>query len=163
MKTLAKKQSHIDQIRTMNLTQIENVCQLLGWSHEDYTKHQYIEYEMFIAKACTDAPEFMNDLRHSKEFCGFYINEWIRRNNTSFLPFAVNQTTDVYDLLYEFDISNGQSKRFEYGVRCFEGLEYGDPLLIEEYLIVHSYETLFCDADFQHRYENIIDKLLCHA
>lgn len=148
MKTLIKKSTHIAQQRQKNLTQIERICYMLGWSHDDYCRHQYAEYEMFIRVACTDLPSVANQLRYSPQFRGFFNNEWMTRNECAFLPFA------------ECLIQDSMEVDTQGALIVIEGIECGNSFLVEEYFATHAHRSLFCDADFKNRYAHMIERIL---
>ncbi|HMI03057.1 MAG TPA: hypothetical protein VK541_11280 [Pedobacter sp.] len=152
MKTLEKKKTHIAKIRQKNQTQIDRVCQLLNWSHEDYCNHQYLEYEMFIAMACMVMPKSAILLRYSPQFRGFFNSEWMRRNDTDFIPYANSVCSEHIDIRYDGEEFSGW--------RIYPAVEYGDEFIIEEYLMTHSHQSLFCDADFANRYKHMITDIL---
>lgn len=160
MKTAIKKQTHIAKIREQNQGQIDKVCELLEWTREDYTNHQYHEYEMFVYKAFPSLPYAGQSVRYSSQFRGFYVNEWFTRNEIDFLPYATDLVTDELDLIYASDFFSQDWTRKEIGVRVNQGVEYGNSFLIEEYLQIHSHQSLFCDADFINKYRHFLNQIL---
>ncbi|WEK18188.1 MAG: hypothetical protein P0Y49_15460 [Candidatus Pedobacter colombiensis] len=130
--------------------QAEYICQLLSWSSDQYCKHQYAEYEFFIDRACKGLPKAANALRYSKQFRTFYNYEWEGRNERVFIPFADSITEDLFEIQ-------------EDGIAIYEGVAYGDFLLLDEYSATHAAQQLFYNEEFNSKYCQIIDKILHHV
>lgn len=132
MKTLTKT-THIGQVRQANLTQIERVCELLGWTREQYCAQQYEVYEAYVARLCRGLPKAADYLRYSPVFRGWFNHEWMLRTALEFLPYAEKMCEDVC----EVDIS---------GELIYdEGLASGDVMLMQEYLFIHDARRLYYD------------------
>jgi len=130
--------------------QIQRICQLLTWTPEAYCLHQYTEYELCIARICQRLPGAARLLRYSTPFRIFYNNEWAWRNENEFIPFANSLTEDLLDIDEE-------------GVSIYKGMEYGTPLLIEEYCSTHAAQQLFYNEEFTTKYCQIVDHLLAYV
>jgi len=160
MKNLTKKITHIESIRQVNTDQIQKVCELLDWTHQQYCDHQYEEFQALIKHICIGSAREQNFLLKSGEFRGFCNNEWIRRNQVNFLPYAADLSADVLELTYD-----GVGKNYPYeltygGVEYYAGVQAGDPLYLEEYLHLHSAQSIMCDADLREKFLVKIDKIL---
>lgn len=146
MKTTLTPKTHIGRIRLQNATQLQRVCELLKWTHEDYCRHQYEEYEEFVKRACIDIPESANKLRYSSVFRGFYNQQWTFRN-IGFIAYATEAIEPALYLTLE-------------GVFCDEGVSPGHFKIIDEYKFLHCAKGLFYDGDFRTKYANVIDIIL---
>lgn len=102
MKTLTKNPTHIAQVRNYNLTINEEVQRILGWSHDRYCQHQFLQYELFAKLDFCNYKPLIDTLRHSSVFRGFFNNEWNRRNEEDFLPFATDCDLDPCDIMEEY-------------------------------------------------------------
>lgn len=148
MKTLTKKTTHIAKIRQLNASQIERVCELLGWTRMQYCEYQYDQYEKYIALLCADLPGLKKHLRYSPTFRGFFCNEWLKRNEAEFVLFA----SDVTEDRYEVDID---------GLLCIdEGLPLGDEMLKYEYHQIHNAKRLFYDEKLTEMAGYIINQIM---
>lgn len=121
--------THIAKIRQTDLTQIEEVCNLLGWSFERYCEHQFHNYNEFIDRLFSGYPvEMANQVRYSAVFRGFWNNEASLRNQTEFLPFAKYEPND-------------------------------SPVILSEFLYTHSPLTLLHDDLFMTKYNRVLDTI----
>ncbi|MGB4776125.1 MAG: hypothetical protein WBP45_13180 [Daejeonella sp.] len=102
MKMLIQSTTHIGRIRKEQASQIEQVCDLLNWTHDEYCDHQYKEYEAFIARMFDGYPVMMQQVRYSSAFRGFWNNEWAIRNEIDFLPFAKECQMDEAFIMEEY-------------------------------------------------------------
>ncbi|MBY0377486.1 MAG: hypothetical protein K2Q33_02845 [Gammaproteobacteria bacterium] len=146
MKTLTKH-THISKVREINKGTSEQICELLNWDWDRFCRHQYNCYETFIAKACELLPQAKEVLRYSPVFRGWFCNEWIKRNELDFLPFAIAETTERFGFIGD---------KFEE----FELMEKGDIYLIDEYLMINCPNRLYYDDDFSLKYSVIVDEIL---
>ena len=88
MKT--KTLTHIAKVRLESLTQSEQVMELLGWNWDQYTEHQFEQYCLFVDKVCQGWPRVREEILYSPVFRGFWINQWIIRNEWDWLPMAID-------------------------------------------------------------------------
>lgn len=145
MKTLTKT-TRTAQIKQADFTQKQTVCNLLQWTEEMYGHFMFCQYDAFLNQLFFGYPEpFLNDVKHSAIFSGFWNNEIAHRNAIDFLPFAVELTTDQYDLLNDFA-----------GVVFTEAVPKGDCYLVDEFMFIHSAKRLMHDDDFMHRYNHTL-------
>jgi len=96
MKTL----THIAKVRLESLTLSGQVMELLGWSWEQYTEHQFEQYCLFVDKVCQGWPRVREEILYSPVFRGFWINEWNQRNEWDWLPLATD-CRDDFALIYD--------------------------------------------------------------
>lgn len=148
MKTLTKHKTHIAQVRQVNATQIDRVCELLDWTKMQYCQHQYNEYEKFITRLCEDLPKATNPIRYSSIFRGFWCNEWMLRTELEFMPYADGVTEDIFEV--------DQSGK----LIIDKGIEYGDSQLAYEYYQIHNAKGLFYNEGFAVKVGYIIDQIL---
>ena len=85
MKTFAihrpKRISLIEQTRIMNESQINEICNILGWTELQYCEHQFEQYEQFLKRVLHGSSQnFLSKIRHSPVMRGLWNNEWIHRN-----------------------------------------------------------------------------------
>lgn len=146
MKTLTKT-TDIATVRELNKSTSEKICELLNWDWERFCRHQFDCYEAFLAKVCELLPQAKQALRYSQLFRGFWLNEWIKRNELEFLPFAIAETTE------QFGFIDGRFEEFEL-------LAKGDTYLIDEYLLINCPNRLYYDDEFAVRYAAIVDSIL---
>lgn len=94
--------THISKIRACHHDQLEQVCELLNLTAEQYCWHQYKQYERFVAQACAGHQEIKKLIRHSPIFRGFWNNEWAQRNEQQFLPYAYECKYDENYIMEEY-------------------------------------------------------------
>jgi len=95
--------THIAKVRQSDRSQIEEVCNLIGWSFDRYCEHQFSNYIEFVDRLFAGWPtEMANQVKYSSVFRGFWNNEASYRNQTEFLPFARLEPSDSPVLLSEF-------------------------------------------------------------
>lgn len=101
MKAIAEK-THIARVRSRNEHQLEEVCELLAWTPEQYCWHQYQQYERFVRNLCFNKPDLLEWIRYSATFRGFWNNEWAARTDQNFMPFAYDCKYDVEMITEEY-------------------------------------------------------------
>jgi hypothetical protein len=143
MKTLSHT-SHIATIRQANQTQMQQVCQLLGWTLNQYCQHQYYTYEKLIERICYGYPAIAQQMRYSPVFRGFFNQEWALRTQTEFLPFAHDLVQDILQVNH-----HGQ-------LETILGTPYGDAYLHDEYAYIHNPMLLVNNHAFMHKYNNLL-------
>ena len=94
--------TRIARIREDNGNQVQEICQLLGWTIDEYCWNQFREYQLFVAELCAGWPEVKREIEYSPVFRGFFNNEWNSRNENEFLPAAYEMKFDSWYLLHEF-------------------------------------------------------------
>jgi len=94
--------TRIARIREENSSQMDEICQLLGWTTDEYCWNQFREYQLFVAELCAGWPEVRREVEYSPVFRGFFNNEWNLRNENEFLPTAYEMKYDSWFLLREF-------------------------------------------------------------
>ncbi len=89
-----KRGTHIQEMRNLYESQLQEVCELLNWTPQQYCWHQYREYERFVHQVTLYAQtyEFKDRIRHSATFRGFWNNEWEQRNRNEFINDAYYNT-----------------------------------------------------------------------
>ena len=146
MKTLTQN-THIATVRQLNQSTCEQICGLLQWDWERFCRHQYDCYEAFVSKACETLPYAKEVLRYSSVFRGWFCNEWIKRNEAEFLPFAIDLTS------VPFGFVDGRFEEFEL-------VPKGDIYLIDEYLTINCPNRLYYDDEFGLKYSVIVEEIL---
>lgn len=147
MKTLTKEISHIEATRQQDKNQVEQVCTLLSWTSEQYCEFQFASYMEFILRMFKDWPEMAKQVASSAIFRGFWNNEVAFRNQTEFLPFATDMTSDLWEVDESGDLV------------ITDGLTLGDCGLVNEFTFLHSPSYLMNDDMFMFKYNNVL-KLL---
>jgi uncharacterized secreted protein with C-terminal beta-propeller domain len=94
--------THIAQVRIDNDDQLNEVCQLFGWSRDKYCEHQFAIYQKLVAELCKDWPRVKIEVEYSPVFRGFFNNEWNLRNETEFLPMAYDFKYDPWYITKEY-------------------------------------------------------------
>lgn len=103
MKTLTQPKTHIAKVRQSDKSLIEEVCNLIGWSYEQYCEYQFNNYIQFVDRMFEHWPaEMANQVKYSSVFRGFWNNEASLRNQTEFMPFARFEPIDSPVILSEF-------------------------------------------------------------
>ncbi|MEZ2337654.1 hypothetical protein AB6735_18555 [Mucilaginibacter sp. RCC_168] len=104
MKTKELKvfKTHIAQVRDENADQLNEVCELLGWTHEQYCEHQFLEYQLFVQELAKEWPAVCRQIEYSAVFRGFWNNEWAARVELDFLPFAYEIKFDRWAMTHEY-------------------------------------------------------------
>ncbi|MGY3054350.1 hypothetical protein ACVWYG_002557 [Pedobacter sp. UYEF25] len=144
MKTLTKI-TRVEEIRKIDLTQKQAVCELLQWTEQMYFDFMFAQYEEFLNRMFSGYPiQFLNDVKYSPVFSGFWNNEIAARNEFDFLPFANTETEDYY----EVDV-NGE-------LQVLQALPVGDIYLIDEFMFIHNPQRLMHDDAFMHRYNKTL-------
>ena len=127
MRTLTQPKTHIAQIRQTDKSLTEEVCNIIGWSHEEYCDYQFNNYIEFVDRMFDRWPaEMANQVKYSSVFRGFWNNEVSFRNQTEFLPFAKFEPTD-------------------------------SPVIISEFLYTHNPISLMHDDLFMMKYNSVLE------
>jgi hypothetical protein len=95
-------ETHIATVRSRNVIQMTEVCDLLQWQPEQYCQHQFEQYIRFTDELAYFSEKLKQRLRYSDVFRGFWNNEWARRNANNFLPFAWDSLFELSDLTAEY-------------------------------------------------------------
>jgi hypothetical protein len=88
MSTLIKPKTNIAQVREQQKNQMQQVCEWLGWTEQQYCEHQFEQYELFLQEMWGKMPEALQQFRLSPIFRGFWNNDWAMRTATDFLPYV---------------------------------------------------------------------------
>jgi hypothetical protein len=141
MKTLIKHTSHVAQVKSENLTQVQTICELLQWSEQQYYEFQFEQYIAFIDRMFFDYPDVLaNSVKHSATFRGFWNNQVAIRNKVDFLPFATAETEDLFEVNADGELTK------------YAALALGDSYLVDEFMLVHNPKRLMHDDDFMRQY-----------
>ncbi|MEO7212625.1 hypothetical protein [Mucilaginibacter sp.] len=100
------RRTHIAEVRETNTSQMGEVCDLLGWTIDQYTDYQFYQYQMFVWELCKGWPMVRKEIEYSPVFRGFWNNEWSHRNQHEFLPFAYDIKYDKWQMLEEYRLLN---------------------------------------------------------
>ena len=80
---------HLQKIKNANNTDMQQICELIGWGQEQYCRHQFFVYDSVLSRRFFGQPAcLLNQAMYSDLMSGFFNNEWSKRNQTEFLPFA---------------------------------------------------------------------------
>lgn len=82
--------THKQKVKLEHLSQAAQVCNLLGWTWEQFTEHQFEQYLLFVDKICQGWPAVREEIQSSPVFRGFWINEWNQRVALDWLPMAID-------------------------------------------------------------------------
>lgn len=153
MKTLT---THIAKVRQQHLSQIDEVCQLLDWTHQQYCQHQFEQYQAFISILFKNYPELIKEVEYSAVFRGFWNKEAAKRN-AEWLAFARSQTRLEVILEVEDVFRQAQQPKVEDEIEgiylnVLQPLPYGDDYLVGEYLFEHRAKRLLIDQEFMNNY-----------
>ncbi|RYF25166.1 MAG: hypothetical protein EOO42_04355 [Flavobacteriales bacterium] len=147
MKTLTKTSS-IAKIKQFDLTQKQQVCELLQWSEQMYFDFMFQQYNDFLNRLFFGYPQQMlNEVAQSPVFRGFWNNEVSFRNESEFLPFAQFETQDYYEV-------NEAGKLI-----ITPAVPLGDCFLVDEFMIIHNPKTLMSNDAFMHRFNKTLSLL----
>ncbi|MCH7400096.1 hypothetical protein MM236_19025 [Belliella sp. DSM 107340] len=97
MKTISPN-THIGKIRTEQRSDMSQVCNILGWTPEQYCRYQFKQYCAFVEALSTDWPKIREQILYSPVFRGFWNNEWANRDKYEFLSFAPDNADHSYNL-----------------------------------------------------------------
>lgn len=152
MKKETKKQTHMSQVREADLGNMFQVCELLGWTQDQYCEHQLEQYTKFLKLALAAMPTYIqNKAAYSPVLRGFWNNEWFSRNEREFLPMAIDYLRHSNSYVYE----DGTH------YLCWDNTEFIN-LVADEYLKIHSMDELADDERFLIRFYNNL-KIIDHA
>lgn len=96
------RKTHIETVRESHCNLMDNICDILSWTQEDFCNHQFAEYEGFARLVARDYPAYRERIRYSPVFRGFFNNEWAKRNELNFMPFAVDSAFSKLWILDEY-------------------------------------------------------------
>lgn len=145
MKTLTKT-THIAQIRQQNQTQIEQVCQLINWTEEQYCNYHFEQYCDFVKRMFWGYPkELYHTVLYSPVMRGLWNNQAQRRNDLEFLPFAISETEPMLDFNDNMD-----------GIYCLPACNPGAAHIVDEFMFIHAAARLVNDDEFMHQYNQIL-------
>ena len=95
MRTALSKTTHIESVRDMAYNQMLQICSWFGWTEQYYSEHQLMEYELFLKRFFHGKPTSMLDeVRYSPLMAGLWKSEWISRNKSGLIPFAIDMCTE---------------------------------------------------------------------
>jgi len=144
MKTLTKT-THIAQIRQADQSQLQQVCQLIDFTEDQYCKYMFEQYTAFVKRMFCDYPIVLyQNALYSPVMRGFWNNEATKRNETEFLPFATDLTADIYTV-------NKQGT-----LEILIGLNAGNLWLVDEFMLIHNHQVLINNGAFMHRYNQTL-------
>ena len=89
MNIATKTTTHIARAKQYNDKVMQQVCELLNWTEQQYCDHQYRIYEKIVDRLFYEMPKEQQSIRYSPVFRGFFINEWNKRTIVEFLSYAV--------------------------------------------------------------------------
>lgn len=141
MKTLTKTTTHVSRAKEYNNSIMQQVCDLLNWTPDQYCNHQYACYEDTLHRLFYETPVVLEQLRLSPVFRGLFINEWNDRTKCDLLDQAMVQDSgtllapDGSFVFQELDSSNDE----------------------QEYLFIHSAHRLANDPEFLTAINQVMD------
>ncbi|WP_367867869.1 hypothetical protein [Pedobacter sp. WC2423] len=148
MKTLTKK-THIGRVRQHNREGMHQVCHLLQCTEQDYCNYLFEQYCLFVQvkyKAFPDA--VLNRILYSGLFRGMFNNAVAQRDESEFLPFADDCTSELTVVKPGGDLE------------VYEGIPLGSSELVAEWKETHSYNRLLQDDHFLNQFEHVLNLIL---
>lgn len=100
--TATKTETHIGKVRSRNKSQIHQVGELLGWTDQQYCNHQFDEYCKFVERLSHDYPIVRKQILYSAYFRGMWNSEWMVRNESEFIPYAIEACFDLPEITAEY-------------------------------------------------------------
>lgn len=130
-------------VKRQNKAQAEEICRLIGWTQEQYCVHQFEVYEKVLKRRFSGQEDcLLNRAMYSELMSGFFKNEWSKRNQTEFLPFA----KEHFHLSPSYvDPNNGLCIAWDYDY------QQEMALLADEYMYCHNPCLLINDKAFMAR------------
>lgn len=138
------KTANVDQVRKANQSQLERVCEILGWDLDQYTNYQFDQYTAFITRSFAGFPVMLKQVLYSDVMRGMWNNEVEKRNRERFLPFAEAEVVDTSWV--------DRNNKF-----CFiPALPYGDRFLVDEFYSIHDSQSLKNNDAFMYQFNNTL-------
>lgn len=138
------KTANIDQVRKANQSQLERVCEILGWDMDQYANYQFEQYTAFMTRSFLGFPVMLKEVLYSPLMRGMWNNEAAKRNELEFLPFAEQEIVDTSWV-------NGR------GIFCFiPALDYGDRYLVDQFYSIHDSQSLKNNDSFMYQFNNTL-------
>ncbi|MGY0034414.1 hypothetical protein [Pedobacter sp. NJ-S-72] len=145
MKTITKN-THIAKIRQHNREGMQQVCHLLQCTEQDYCDYLFDQYCFFVQERYKAFPEVvLNRILYSSLFRGMFNNAAAQRDETEFIPQALDVTEDV-------TIINIYGR-----LEVLQTVPLGGQYLIEEWHEIHSYKRLLEDNHFLNQFEHTLE------
>lgn len=139
--------THIEKVKQADANDLEIICSILGWTKEQYCEHQFYNYTAFLKRVMHGKPvQALNTVMYSDVMRGFFNNEWSKRNQNEFLPFA----SDYFTHSQSYVCPN------EGLVLVWDYTPFTD-FLIDEYMYTHCPYLLINDKGFMIRFNNTIN------
>lgn len=145
MKTLTKK-THIATIRQDNQDGMMQVCHLLQWSEQQYCEYLFEQYYTFIQIRFKHAHvSEKNRVLYSKFFRGVFNNAAAHRDETEFIPYALEATEEIITVN-----PNGS-------LEVVQTIPIGGEYLVTEWKHIQSHRRLIEDGHFMAQYRHILE------
>ena len=151
MKTALKTNTHVAQVISDNLNQMQTVCELLNWTEQQYCNFQFEQYEAFIDMMFYGYPEiFANSVKHSPSFRGFWNCQVAERNRLDFIDFAKAETEELHEVNMDGELIP------------YKALPFGDAYIVDEFMFIHNPKRLMHDEEFMIQYNHTL-KLIAYG
>lgn len=147
MKTLTKK-THIAKVRQQNQEGMAQVCQLLGWSKQQYCDYLFEQYCQFIDSTYPGFPDILTRrVLYSPLFRGLFNNNSAKLDQSEFLPFAIDVTTPLWVVTNDGELME------------IETIPIGSDYLADEWMHIHSHKRLMDDQPFIDQFNHVLTLL----
>lgn len=124
--------------------QVAEVCQMLGWTEDQYYTHQFEQYEVFIKFIMQGSSlEFYNKIRFSPLMRGFWNNEWIQRED------------EMLEML-RFHLFEGYEVNPQGELITVSAVSGAKEFCIDAYMNTHNGKLLYNEVQFIDRFEHIV-------
>lgn len=146
MKTVIKKNNSINPGESVAKQDLKLVCQLLNYTVQAYCDYLFEQYYLYIEKQYPAQPNStMLKLMYSKRFRNFWNLAAWEREQTEFLPYAIEVTEEIL-------VINLKGR-----LEIVQTVPAGSPYLVEEWQYIHSYGRMMKDQYFVQQSDLILE------